>query len=183
MIQNAHDAVQHSDSVNYDAHSSDFNSVGMHGLPNAGSLTKFSFCCAPGEYSIHAIDTANDGWWGGAHYSVLIDGATVVHEEMNRTSSSRQTSSFEVALPPSSARTNFSSNKALQGGGGAIFWDNAPPKNVEFYRGIVAESNSALYGGFVATPARNLTATRHSYVAYSGRSMSTDPIIVELKDE
>ena len=181
VVQNARDTFP-GDSVDYESNSVDFNNDEMRGLPAAGALSKFSFCCAPGEYSINAIDTVGDGWWGGAYYSVLVDGVAVVREEMNRTSSSRQTTPFTVTLPPS-ARTNFTSNKALQGGGGAMFWDNAPPENAERYREKNGESNVALYGGFAATPARNLTATRRSYHAYSGRSMNTDPIVVELKDE
>jgi hypothetical protein len=63
-----------------------------------------------------------------------------------------------------------------------MFWDNAPPENTELYREKAGGSNAALYGGFAATPARNLTATRRSYHAYSGLSMSTDPIVVEFID-
>ena len=168
--------------VEYETSTSvDVNNDMLRGLPSAGSLAKFSFCCLPGEYTMHAIDTASTGWWGGA-YSVLADGVTVIQEEMNRTSSSRQSTPFTVMLSPS-ARTNVSSNKALQGGGGAMFWNDVPLERVERYRERARESNVALYGAFIATPARNLTTMHDSYHAYSGRAMSAGPITVELKDE
>ena len=176
MIQDARDTA-FGDSLGYDANSFDFYNAEMRGLPSAGSLAKFSWCVEPGEFILHAVDTAGDGWWGGAYYTVLVDGVTVVREEMNQTSS-RQSTSFTVALPES-ARTKFLSNKALQGGGGAIFWVDEPPGNMEQYRN---SSNTALYGDYVATPARVLSTSNSTYNAVSGISMARDPISVELKD-
>jgi hypothetical protein len=81
VVQDARDSWYGGSNVTYESNSVDFNNVEMHGLPAAGTLTKFSFCCEPGEFSIHAIDTVGDGWWGGAHYSVLVDGVALVREE------------------------------------------------------------------------------------------------------
>ena len=113
-----------------------------------------------------------------AYYSVIVDDATVLHEKMGRTSASRQSTSFEVVLPMS-ARTALSENAASQGGGGAVFWEDTPPENLEQYR---SSSNSALYGDYVATPARVLCTSNSTYDAVSGISMARDPISVELKD-
>ena len=159
----------------------DFYSSPMRGLPFPSSLTKFTFCVPPGEYTFHAIDSAGDGWWGGARYALIVDGAAAIDEEMNRTSSTRQSTAFTVALPRS-ARTAFSENKASSGGGGAIFWTDEPPTHTERYRNE-STSNKALYGPFVGTPARSLAATASSYDADSGRIMDIDPIVVELHDE
>jgi hypothetical protein len=159
----------------------DFSGTPMRGTPFAGSVRRFSFCALPGEYTMHAVDLAGDGWWGGAFYSVLVNGDTVVRDEMNRTSATTQSNAFTVNLP-ASARTSFSKNRASQGGGGAVFWrENVPPENLENYRGT-SDLNVALYGDYVATPARTLSASNHTYDAVSGISMATAPITVELKD-
>jgi hypothetical protein len=129
---------------------------------------------------IQAIDTVGDGWWGGALYTVIVNGETVIHEEMNSTSSTRQSTVFSVALP-ASARIAFSENKASRGGGGAVFWEDTPPEFLEDYRNE-SDSNTALYGDFAATPARTLSAMNQTYDAISGISMTKDPISVELKD-
>jgi hypothetical protein len=179
VIQDARDTA-FGDSLGYDANSFDFYNAEMRGLPSAGSLAKFSWCVEPGEFILHAVDTAGDGWWGQAYYSVLVDGVTVVREEMNQTSSTNQSAPFTVALP-TSARTEFTDNKAMQGGGGAIFWADVSPENVERYRNE-STSNTALYGDYVATPARELTVAKHSFDTVSGSSMSADPITVELRD-
>ena len=113
-----------------------------------------------------------------AYYSVIVDDATVLHETMGRTSASRQSTSFEVVLPMS-ARMALSENAASQGGGGAVFWEDEEPENIENYR---SDSNSALYGDYVATPARVLSTSNSTYDAVSGISMARDPISVELKD-
>lgn len=165
--------------VAYDAASVDYNGDSLRGLPLSSTVRKFSFCCAPGEYVFHAIDTAGDGWWGDAYYSVIIDGITVVQEEMGSSSSSIQSANFTVALPQS-ARTVFSMNNASMGGGGAIFWEDTPPENVEIFRS--GSSNIALYGDYAATPARTLSATKASYAGVSGNRMSTDPVTVQVMD-
>jgi hypothetical protein len=175
--------------VGYGAYSSDSNGEAMRVLPLAGSVKKKTFCLEPGEYAIHAIDTAGDGWWDGAchddegcdgglgaYYTVIADGATVVHEKMGRNSWSNQRSAFTVA--PS--RTVFSENKAPQGGGGAVFWESLPPVNADRYQDD-SGSNTAAYGDFAATPAQTLSATKSSYRAISGKTM-TDPIEIVLKD-
>ena len=152
----------------------------MRGLPVTGSMTKFTFCAPPGEYTMHAVDAAGDGWWGGAYYALLIDGALIAHEEM--ISSSRQSTTFTVNLPQS-ARTVFAENSASLGGGGAVFWADLPPQNIENYRNE-SDSNAAFYGTFVATPKRTLAASKSSYDAViSGQSMAADPITLELRDE
>ena len=114
-----------------------------------------------------------------AYYSVVVNDETILRERMGRTSSSRQSNEFTITVP-TSERTALSGNAASQGGGGAVFWEEAVPENLERYR---SDSNTALYGDYVGTPERMLSATRLSYDAYSGRSMGSDPIIVELKDE
>ena len=167
-------------SVDYDSASFDFDGDSMHVLPAPNTVTNASFCVAPGEYVIHAVDGADDGWWGGAYYSVLIDGALVIHEEMGRQSSSKQSAAFSVALSPS-ARTVFSENKAPRGGGGFVFWEDVPPNNIENYRNT-SDSNEAAYGDYAATPIRTLSAGRSSYDAVSGAAMRTDPITLDLKD-
>ena len=126
------------------------------------------------EYDIHDITTTHS-----AYYSVVVNDETILHERMGRTSSLRQSNEFTIAIP-TSGRTALSGNAASQGGGGAVFWEEAVPENLERYR---SDSNTALYGDYVGTPERMLSATRLSYDAYSGRSMGSDPIIVELKDE
>ena len=167
-------------SVDYDAASFDFNGDAMRGLPFASSIQKLSFCAVPGEYTMHAIDVGAHGWWGGAYYSVVVGGETVLHKEMGQTSSTKQSTTFEVALPES-ARTLFSDNKASQGGGGAVFWEHVPPENLELYRDD-STSNTALYGSYAATPAKKLLATSRTYNATAGASMTNDPIAIELKD-
>ena len=169
--------------VEWSAASVDLNGAAMRGLPFAGAIQRTSFCAAPGEYTMHAIDEGGHGWWGDAFYSVLVNGETVRREKMNSTSSSKQSATFLVALPVS-ARTMFSDNKAPQGGGGAVFLedDGQQPESIESYR-YESDSNAALYGSFAATPARTLEATRkRSYNATSGKSMVDDPITLELKD-
>ena len=164
----------------YNSASYDFEGKAMRGVPFASSLQKFSFCVAPGDYTMHAIDTHGDGWWGGARYYVYRNGAVIVYEEMGTRSSSWQSTRISVALQPS-ARTTLSNNRALQGGGGAIFWEHEPPGNIKRYRNE-SSSNKALYGNYVATPARTLLATNSSYRAVSGDSMTANPIVLELKD-
>ena len=166
-------------SVDYGAASLDKHGAPMRGLPLTNSVQKSSFCMAPGEYTIHAIDTAGDGWWGGGYYSVIVDGVTVVREEMNRMSS-MQSTAFTVALPVS-ARAAFFENEALRGGGGGVFWEDAPPNNIENYRSS-SGSNTALYGDFIATPARELTTAGRSFDTVTGVGMAADPITVVLKD-
>ena len=163
----------------YTSYSNDFNGAAMRGYPGSGIARKFSFCIGPGEYTLHAIDTGGHGWWGGAFYSVTVNGAVVINEEMGHESSSLESTSFTVVLPLS-ARTAFTDNKAAHGGGGAVFWEKFPPKNIKNYLDE-STSNLALYGDFVATPARELAATNHSYRIISGNSM-TDPVTVELRD-
>ena len=152
----------------------------MHGLPTPGTVNVFSFCVSPTEYTIHAIDEASDGWWGGAYYSVRVNGTTVVNEQMGHTSSSRQNSTFTVSLP-SNARTVFVDNKALAGGGGAVFWKDQEPENTNRFRNS-SVSNTALFGNYAATPVRSLSARKQTYTAVSGNIMNEDPITIELKD-
>ena len=168
------------ETVDYEnaAVSIDADGAPMRGLPVTGSMAKFTFCASPGEYTMHAVDEADDGWWGGAYYVLLVDGALVAHEEM--VSASRQSTTFTVNLPQS-AHTVFGENDAPLGGGGAVFWTDVPPRNIENYRNE-SDSNAALYGDFAATPKRTITATSPSYDAVSGQSMA-DPITVELRDE
>ena len=113
-----------------------------------------------------------------AYYSVIVNDATVLHEKMGRTSASRQSTSFEVVLP-TSARTALSENAASQGGGGAMFWEDKEPENLETYR---TNSNTALYGDYAATPARVLSATSHSYNAFSGLAVTADDATMALVD-
>ena len=175
----SHSLLVNNSSVDYDAASADFNGAQMRGLPSAGTMRKLSFCAVPGEYTMHAIDAGGDAWWGGATYSLLIDGALVTHEEM--ISSSKQSTTFTVSLPQS-ARTSFSKNTASLGGGGAAFWTDVEPSNLEQYRGE-SDSNAALYGDFVATPKRTLAVRNSSYDSISGQGMADHPITLELKDE
>ena len=178
VIQDAADASLN-ESVDYGAASFDFNDAAMRGLPFASSIQKFSFCAVPGEYTLHAIDVGGHGWWGGAFYVVAVDGETVLHQEMGQTSSSTQSTTFTVALPES-ARTSFSENKAPHGGGGAVFWEDVEPENLNLYRDE-SGSNKAAYGNYAATPARAFFATSQTYNATSGSSM-TNPIVVDFKD-
>ena len=167
-------------SVGYDDSAIDSNGDSLRGEPLSSTIQKFSFCVTPGAYTIHAIDKANDGWWGGAHYSVLVGGTTVVREEMGISSSSKQSTTFDVALP-TSARTVFSDNNAPTGGGGVVFWNDRVPESIENYRNK-SGSNTALYGSFVATPAKYLTVNKQKYDAISGRAMTSDPITMEITD-
>jgi hypothetical protein len=146
------DASANSTALEWDEASVDANGVPMRGLPFPSSVKKYEFCAAPGEYTIHAIDAAGDGWWSGAYYQVLVGGTVVIQEEMNRTSSTRQSTTFTLSKS-AAFRTSFSENKATQGGGGAVFWEDAPPKHLEEYRNE-SDSNQAAYGSFGATPAR-----------------------------
>ena len=57
-------------------------------VPFPGSLRKLTFCLAPGDYTLMAIDTQDGGWWGGAKYWVSVEGTVVVDEEMGIRSSS-----------------------------------------------------------------------------------------------
>ena len=158
--------------------STDVYGARMHGMPFARSMTKYTFCAAPGEYVMHAVDAADDGWWGGARYSLVVDGALVAHEEM--VSSSKQSTAFAVRLPQS-ARTSFSKNNASLGGGGAAFWTDVEPNNLEQYRDE-SDSNAALYGDFAATPKRTLAAKNSSYEFISGQGRADHPITLELRD-
>ena len=162
----------------YESASDDTDGKPMQGTPYPGSLKRFQYCIAPGDYTMVAIDNAGDGWWGNAYYSVVVGGTTVIYEEMGRISSSIQSTPFTVNTP---ARTTFSENKAPQGGGGALFWEDMPPVMNENLRNE-SESNAALYGDFIATPARVLSTTRHSYNAFSGLSMTVDHITLGLTD-
>ena len=160
--------------------SDDFYGAPMRGLPWPSSVTIFSYCVPPGDYTVHAVDTAGNGWWGGSFYSVIIDGANVMQEEMGRASSTRQSTTFTVALSQSGV-TAFAENTALHGGGAAIFWQERQPANVERYRNE-STSNVALYGDYVATPARELVATNYSFQTVSGVGMVTNPITIQLRD-
>ena len=164
----------------YGSAADDADGKPMRGTPYPSSLKRFQYCVAPGDYTIVAIDNAGDGWWGNAYYSVVVGGTTVIYEEMGRISSSIQSTPFTANLPLS-ARTTFSENRAPQGGGGALFWEDSPPGNLNNYRNE-SESNTALYGAYVATPARTLLARNHSFKTTSGDSMATDPVTIELKD-
>jgi predicted outer membrane repeat protein len=141
----------------------------MRGLPFPSSVTKSTFCVPPGDFTLHAVDTAGDGWWGGAYYSLILGGATVIQEEMGQISSTKQSTTFTVALPKS-AFTTFTGNTAPQGGGGAIFWEDVPTENIERYRNK-STSNAARYGDYVATPARELLMATGD--ATSGRNTTT----------
>jgi len=58
VIQKAADAFGDSMSK-YDAHYSvDFNGDPLRGMPVPAAIRKFSFCAAPGTYTMHAVDTA-----------------------------------------------------------------------------------------------------------------------------
>ena len=164
----------------YESAADDADGKPMQGTPYPGSLKRFQYCIAPGDYTMVAIDNAGDGWWGNAYYSVVVGGTTVIYEEMGRISSSIQSTPFTANLPLS-ARTTFSENRAPQGGGGALFWEDSPPGNLNNYRNE-SESNTALYGDYVATPARTLLARNHSFKTISGDSMATGPVTIELKD-
>ena len=167
-------------SVDYDTASFDFNGAAMHGLPFASSIQKYSFCAVPGDYTIHAVDNGGHGWWGGAFF-VAVGGETVLHQEMGQTSSSKQSTTFTVTLSES-ARTSFSENKAVSGGG-AMFWEDVEPDRLEAYRNT-SGSNEAAYGAYVATPIRTLStrSRRSSYDAVSGATMGEDPITLDLRD-
>ena len=72
-------------------------------------------------------------------------------------------------------------NKALHGGGGAVFWEEEPPANIDLYVNESA-SNTALFGDFCATPAQKLVAVNRSrYSAVSGH-VTKDPITMLLVD-
>lgn len=149
-----------------------------HAAGDNGNYT-LSFECLSYAYDGDEIEqNHNLSSNSAAYYSVIVDDETVLHETMGRTSASRQSTSFEVVLPMS-ARTALSENAASQGGGGAVFWEDEEPENIENYR---SDSNSALYGDYVATPARALSATNRSYNAFSGLSMQTDHITMILAD-
>ena len=141
----------------------------MRGLPSSSSLRKFSWCVGPGEYVLHAIDQAGDGWYGGAYYTVIVDGVVAVREEM--ATSMMQTTTVTV-LESIASRTSFSENKAMQGGGGALFWEDAPPEHTESYRNKSA-SNAALYGDYVATPTRELATLGSVFDFTSGHNTTT----------
>ena len=164
-------------SMGYGEAAVDFEGVRMRGLPFAGMMRKFSFCAVPGEYTLHAIDEGGDAWWGGT-VAVVVNGATVVREEMRH--SSKQSATFSVTLPTSS-HTRFAENSASRGGGGAVFWENAPPGHIESYRQD-SDSDSAMYGDFIASPPRALSTTHSIYNGTPGLSMTADPIIVDLLD-
>ena len=106
-----------------------------------------------------------------------VDGTIVVDEEMGTRSSSLQGANFTISLPQT-ARTAFQGNEAPQGGGGACFYDTAPPDNMESYR--EESQNSAMYGVFSATPAQTLSLASASRTprAIPGNSMEL-PITVE----
>jgi predicted outer membrane repeat protein len=166
-------------SVGYDDASFDYNDAAMRGLPFTSSIQKYSFCATPGNYMLHAIDTGGHGWWGGAFYVVVAGGETVLHKEMK--SLTKQSTTFTVTLPAESARTSFTENKATRGGGGAIFFEEIQPENLEAYRNE-SDSNEATYGTYAATPIRTLSTRRSSYDAVSGESMEKDPITLDLRD-
>ena len=163
----------------YDAASDDFQGTAMRGKPFPASFRKFSFCAAPGDYTLKAVDTEGDGWWSGARYWVVVDGDVVVNEQMGSRSFSIQLSHITVTLPHL-ARTKLDGNAALKGGGGACFWEDAPPNRIEEYRND--SRNVALYGNFTATPARTLSASSNVYGTVSGGTMSADAITVILTD-
>ena len=179
IIQRTDDKSFNESSLSFDDASIDFDGTALRGFPLAGSARKFSFCALPGIYRIHTIDANGDGWWRGA-YSVVVNGATVIQDEMGRTSSLTQSTTFNATLPLR-ANTTLSGNKAPLGGGGGVFWEDTPPQNIETYRKAHGSSNSAKYGNDVATPARTLLATSGSYTTVSGGRM-TNTIDVEVKD-
>lgn len=172
------DPLANSSRTGYREAAADFNGAKMRGLPFAGMMRMFSFCVAPGDFTIHAMNAGGDAWWGGG-YTVVVNGATVVSEEMHH--STKQSSTFSVSLPPSS-KTNFVENAAPRGGGGSVFWTDAPPAHIESYRNE-SDSDSAMYGDFIATPSRALSTSRSHYAASSGLSMRADPVVVDLLDE
>ena len=146
-------------------------------------MRKFSFCLAPAEYTIEAIDTASDSWWGGAYYSVFANGDEAIREEME--ASTRQSTIVFTVSRSTASRTSSSENKALQGGG-AIFWEDEPPGNTERYRNE-STPNIALYEDDVATPARALSVVTNSRrrttaaTTLSGRELES-PLAFELLD-
>ena len=146
VIQKANEL---NNSSTYEDASVDFDGTLMNGSPLSSTTRRFSFCLEPGEYTLSAIDTQGDGWWGGAFYLLVVDGVTVVREEMGRLSPSKQSVPFTIARP----RTAFAANKAPEGGGGALFWSVVQPENSEQYRNE-SDSNEAAYGSYIATPAR-----------------------------
>ena len=164
----------------WDSAGADHANQTMRGTPYAGTLSRYEFCAAPGDYLLSAVDAEGDGWWGGARYWLAVNGELVINEEMGLQSPALQTSAFTIALPES-MQTRFEGNAAPEGGGGAVFWKDNAPENVESYR--KQANNTALYGTFAATPARTLrTVARDTYSAVSGESMSSDPITIELTD-
>ena len=172
-------ACVNSGAPSYDSAPADFEGTIMRGLPFSASIRKFDFCVAPGDYTLSAVDVAGNGWWGGARYLVKVNDAVVVNEEMGVRDGFAQRASFTVTIP-GTARSMFQGNKALQGGGGAVFWENASPGQLESYRN--ESDNAAMYGDYAATPARTISASRDNYDAVSGHEMSANGIMLDLMD-
>ena len=84
---------------------------------------------------------------------------------MGTRSSFEQADPFAVTL----AVLEMEANQAPEGGGGAVYWDEIAPANLESYRN--RSRNSALYGSFTATPARALSTNARSVAMKGGRNM------------
>jgi len=85
---------------------------------------------------------------------------------------------FVVALPADAA-TVFEGNRAPDGGGGGVYWEDAAPDGLDAALG----GNAALYGSEAATPARYLSPVpgdnRTLYVGASDSDAWASGIAVE----
>ena len=151
-------------------------------LPRANAHVSETFCLAPGLYTFAAFDkiTIPHGrmWWGGT-YRLVLDGTVLAHSSLG---SQREMVNFTVANNTAAGLNMFVSNAALNGGGGAVFWDQAPPDN--FVTNARFDGNMAVYGSVQASDATSLVlngTNRPAISAISGQSL-TPPIVVELRD-
>lgn len=149
--------------------------------PYPAQLTRFSYCLAPGDYSVVAYTKNNMSWWGGSFW--------VVDEELRRTYDGGRVfteTSDPVHLSldlPFRGACSMSANRANDGGGGGTFWDSHKPAGLDTV--LVLEPNEAHYGPDVATPARSLAFEKdrpQGYFTNWGVAMEDDPIVVLAVD-
>lgn len=156
--------------------------------PRTAALQTYARCLAPGAYVLRAVDDLFQGWWGGTYSAAVTDpatGATTVISaglEGEAWTNASAAVALDLALPASGAA--MAGNAATRAGGGAIFWDEAEPAALD---AVSDGGNAAVYGPFVATPARSLafersTATAAPYAARSGYEMAATNLSVLLLD-
>ena len=158
----------------------DFNGKTMAVFARAQALSRETFCLSPGNYTFAAFDIStlphDKPWWGGK-YRLVVDGQPVAYSGL---STRRAMHNFTVTQNGKRG-VQMMHNKAPLGGGGAVFWDEAVPANLDM---ATVQNCTALYGPATATDARSvalISKANTTTVVTSGQPMGR-PLSVEMLD-